>query len=340
MSEIRQIELPTPGLEELRSEALAEGHDFIEKLVDDWASGQNRFDVPGEVFYGCMDRGSLVAVGGLNRDPFAACADVGRIRRVYVRAAWRNQGIATALVTALVEHARQSFRTVRLRAVSPNAARLYERMGFSPNPTAHATHILTFDTAVLTPAVEADYDAIVDLANLAYRGTGGDTGGGIGAVSWNVETGILEGTRLTESLLREEIAAKPTGFLLTLKDEQTSTLLGTVRLDPKESCVWHLGLLAVRPDMQAKQLGRAILAAAEGFAKQRGARRIHMTVLHVRAPLIAWYQRRGYRLTGETEPFPYGDERFGRPLRDDLCFVVLEKDIAERELNIDVRHAT
>ena len=52
-----------------------------------------------------------------------------------------------------------------------------------------------------------------------------------------------------------------------------------------------------------------------------------MTVVWVRDALIAWYQRRGYSLTGETEPFPYGDERFGRPLRDDLHFVVLEKEI-------------
>jgi hypothetical protein len=44
--------------------------------------------------------------------------------------------------------------------------------------------------------------------------------------------------------------------------------------------------------------------------------------------LIAWYVRRGYRLTGETEPFPYGDNRFGTPLRDDLSFVVLQRDLA------------
>ena len=53
-----------------------------------------------------------------------------------------------------------------------------------------------------------------------------------------------------------------------------------------------------------------------------------MTVVNVRDVLIAWYLRRGYHETGETEPFPYGDDRFGIPQRDDLCFVVLEKDLA------------
>ena len=50
-----------------------------------------------------------------------------------------------------------------------------------------------------------------------------------------------------------------------------------------------------------------------------------MRVVNLREPLIAWYVRRGYHPTGETEPFPYGDDRFGTPLRGDLAFVVLEK---------------
>ena len=41
--------------------------------------------------------------------------------------------------------------------------------------------------------------------------------------------------------------------------------------------------------------------------------------------LLAWYERRGYALTGERRPFPSRDPRFGRPRRDDLEFVVLEK---------------
>ena len=96
---------------------------------------------------------------------------------------------------------------------------------------------------------------------------------------------------------------------------------------PGKDGVWGLGLLTVRPDLQNRQLGRTLLRAAEEFAKERGAHRIHMTVVNVRMTLIAWYERRGYTLTGKTQPFPYGDERFGRPLRDDLHFVVLEKDI-------------
>ena len=173
---------------------------------------------------------------------------------------------------------------------------------------------------LLHVAVEADYAGIVDLANLAFRGTGA-------IASWNTEAVFIEGQRLDETLLREDLAAKPEAQLLTYREEPGGPLLGTVLLEERKDGVWYLGLLTIRPDLQNRQLGRGLLAAAEDFAKARGGRRIRMTVVNVRDSLIAWYERRGYTLTGETQPFPYGDERYGRPLRDDLHFVVLEKDI-------------
>jgi hypothetical protein len=54
---------------------------------------------------------------------------------------------------------------------------------------------------------------------------------------------------------------------------------------------------------------------------------MRMTVITIRDTLIAWYERRGYARTGELLPFPYGDQRFGLPQRDDLRFEVLEKSL-------------
>jgi GNAT superfamily N-acetyltransferase len=139
---IRKIELPTPGIGKLRSDALADGYDFMEALFEDWATGANRFDAAGEVLLGCFDGDVLVAVGGLNIDPFANDPTVGRVRRVYVRPAWRNRGIGRALVATLVELARGHFRRVRLRAENADAGRLYERMGFSPTTEPDATHVM------------------------------------------------------------------------------------------------------------------------------------------------------------------------------------------------------
>lgn len=170
---------------------------------------------------------------------------------------------------------------------------------------------------LLIPAEEADYPAIVELANLAYRGSAG----------WNSESWFIEGERLTEELLRQDLARSPDVHLLVFRETHSGEPLGTVWLEPKEAGIWYLGLLTVRPERQSQQLGRMLLAASEDFACARGARRIRMTVVNVRETLIAWYLRRGYALTGETQPFPYGDNRFGKPLRGDLYFVVLEKDL-------------
>jgi GNAT superfamily N-acetyltransferase len=129
----------------MQAEARDEGYKFLETLLEEWRSGANRFDAPGEALCGHFDQGILVAVGGLNCDPFLADPTVGRIRRLYVRHAWRNQGIGGALLDKLLAAARLNFRCVRLRAENPAAARLYERKGFLPSPTTGATHIFCFD---------------------------------------------------------------------------------------------------------------------------------------------------------------------------------------------------
>jgi GNAT superfamily N-acetyltransferase len=144
MIAIQKIELPVPGLDVLAGEAQAEGYEFIATLLEEWASADNRFDGPGEVLCGHLENGLVTAVGGLNCDPFAGRPDMGRIRKVYVRPAWRGKGIGGALVTYLAEQARRHFSCVRLRAENAAAARLYERLGFVPVDSPDATHLLQF----------------------------------------------------------------------------------------------------------------------------------------------------------------------------------------------------
>lgn len=129
----------------MQAEARNEGYDFLETLVAEWLSGENRFDAAGEILCGHLDQGLLVAVGGLNCDPFLADPRVGRIRRLYVRQAWRNRGVGGALLDTLLNVAWQNFCSVRLRAENSRAASLYERKGFTSSPGASATHILRFD---------------------------------------------------------------------------------------------------------------------------------------------------------------------------------------------------
>jgi ribosomal protein S18 acetylase RimI-like enzyme len=174
---------------------------------------------------------------------------------------------------------------------------------------------------ILRKAEPADYAEVIDLANLAYRGREG------AVASWNIEKGIVGGQRLDDSLLKEELAAKPAGALLVYCEEADGPLLGTAWLNPESDQIWSMGLLTVRPELQNQHLGRRLLAAAETYASDRGAKRMRIGVLHVRDTLIAWYERRGYRATGETEPYPSDDPRFGTPLRDNLHFLIMEKQI-------------
>jgi GNAT superfamily N-acetyltransferase len=171
--------------------------------------------------------------------------------------------------------------------------------------------------ANLTVATDADVPAVVDLMNRAFRGRGADA-------SWSTEERYIEGTRTSEDLLREEMAGRPDARLLLWR-KPDSALLGCVWMQPEENDVWYLGSLTIAPHEQKAGLGRMLLAAAEDWALARGAQEIKMTVVHVRAALLEWYARRGYSLTGETRPFPYGDERYGKPTRDDLYLVVLNK---------------
>ena len=176
----------------------------------------------------------------------------------------------------------------------------------------------------LEEAKGTDHEAVVELVNIAYRGAGQTTEEEAG---WTCERGLLTGLRLTQASLDNDLRNKPEAHLLVYRESADGPLLGTVWLEPRDKSTWYLGLLTVRPDLQDRQLGRGLLAEAEAFAKARGAKRMHMTVLNVRDTLIAWYERRGYRRTGETEPFPYEDERFGKALRDDLGFVRMHREL-------------
>jgi ribosomal protein S18 acetylase RimI-like enzyme len=173
---------------------------------------------------------------------------------------------------------------------------------------------------IFAPAAESDFPALVDLVNSAYRGQGAQAG-------WTTEAGYIDGQRIDLESLKEDLADSPDAVLLTLRDEADGPLLGCVWVEPDadvpEGDAWYLGMLTIRPDLQDRQLGRTLLARGEAHAQGLGARRVRMTVVHLRDTLIAWYQRRGYALTGETKPFPVG-ERFGKP-QQALSFVVLEK---------------
>ena len=169
----------------------------------------------------------------------------------------------------------------------------------------------------LQPACLDDLPALHALVESAYRGESARRG-------WSHEADLLEGQR-TDMAALTAMLDDPKQHLLVFRDNDR--LRACVALTDKGDGLAYLGMLTVDPAQQAAGLGRLVLAAAEDHAAAFGARRVEMTVIAQRAELIAWYERRGYVLTGERRPFPNGDPRFGLPKRDDLIFVVLEKTL-------------
>jgi GNAT superfamily N-acetyltransferase len=171
-------------------------------------------------------------------------------------------------------------------------------------------HAATFRLA--TPA---DIPAILALVESAYRGD-------VSRKGWTTEADLLDGQR-TDPAGVAELIAKPGSCLLLA--ERDGTLLACANLE-KRGDAGYFGMFSVRPDLQGGGIGRATLAEAERIARDDWhCREMQMTVISVRNELIAWYERRGYERTGRYSPFPYGDERFGIPKRDDLRFELLVK---------------
>lgn len=138
---IAQITMLPSGMGALEAEAEGENFKFIRRLVSDWHSGLNRFSEFGECLMGAFEGDRLIAIGGLNIDPYITSADTGRLRHLYVNNAFRRQRIGGALVDRLLAHAKGRFHIVRLRTDTSIAAAFYIRRGFSPIDDGTASHI-------------------------------------------------------------------------------------------------------------------------------------------------------------------------------------------------------
>jgi len=189
---------------------------------------------------------------------------------------------------------------------------------------------------VFRNATLADVSAVVELVESAYRGTGSRAG-------WTTEADLLDGQRTDELEIREIISGAHSRIRLAqqhnaieqdlqqtearARNNQTSSIVACVRIE-KAGDAGYIGMVSVRPTLQAAGIGRQLLQEAERVIREEfGLSRARMTVIGQRETLITWYQRRGYLLTGKREKFPYDEPRAGTPRRDDLYFEVLEKTL-------------
>lgn len=168
------------------------------------------------------------------------------------------------------------------------------------------------------PATLADIDALVLLVTSAYRGD-------VSKQGWTTEADILGGQRIDPDVLRKDIERERSLIIIAEREAQ---LLACAHV-AEENGAGYFGMFSVKPDLQGGGVGKLLLAETERIARDEWRLpAMRMTVIDIRDELIAFYERRGYRRTGVTKPFPYGDERYGIPKRDDLRFEILEKAFA------------
>jgi ribosomal protein S18 acetylase RimI-like enzyme len=168
----------------------------------------------------------------------------------------------------------------------------------------------------LEPVTAADLPDVHALIERAYRGDSARAG-------WSHEADLLAGPRTSQTELAG-LLTDPARHLLCWRTG--GTIRASVLLAEKGGGLVYLGMLTVDPALQAQGIGKELLASAESFAQgELKAERIEMQVFSRRRELLAFYERRGYRPTGERRPFPYDEVPNAGALHDDLEFVVLEK---------------
>jgi ribosomal protein S18 acetylase RimI-like enzyme len=172
-------------------------------------------------------------------------------------------------------------------------------------------------TLTYRAATPADIPALITLVTSAYRGDASRAG-------WTTEADILDGARIDAQGLQADLERPRSTILLAERDGQ---LLACAHVADDQG-KGYFGMFSVDPAQQGGGIGKQVMLAAEAHAaREWGVSVMQMTVIDIRDELIAFYERRGYLRTGIKKPFPYGDERFGIPKRDDLRFEILEKPL-------------
>ncbi len=159
--------------------------------------------------------------------------------------------------------------------------------------------------------------SLVRLIRSAYRGD-------VSREGWTSEADLVAGRRISLRQVRRNIRAQGSMMVALTGHHE---IIACCQLTDLGDDLALLGTFAVAPARQRGGLGGRMLAEAERLAAATfGSRAIEITVLAQQEALLAWYERHGYRRTGEQRPFP-ADPRYARPLREGLYFIVLAKDL-------------
>jgi GNAT superfamily N-acetyltransferase len=138
---VRTLE-PTE-LDGLVARSLEEGFRFMQRLRDEYISGANRFERPGEALLMARASQTVIAVIGLNLDPHRQ-PGVMRVRRFYVLPEHRGAGLGQKMLLEVIELSRiANAKMLELSTDNPRVSRFYQQHGFEVVRAEHATHRLS-----------------------------------------------------------------------------------------------------------------------------------------------------------------------------------------------------
>ncbi|OQW69949.1 MAG: GNAT family N-acetyltransferase [Proteobacteria bacterium ST_bin12] len=143
-----------------------------------------------------------------------------------------------------------------------------------------------------------DAQDIAALINSAYRGESSRAG-------WTTEADILDGLRTTTQEVASIIKREDAFILVGVLRDQIVATICCEKQDAYCRNIAHLGMIAVKPTLQNKGHGAAMIQAAEAMtSREWRVVGFHMAVITLREELIAFYERLGYARSGEFKNFP------------------------------------
>lgn len=135
--------------------------------------------------------------------------------------------------------------------------------------------------------------SLSNLINSSYRGDSARIG-------WTHEAELVDGLRITPEEIEAIINTTGDFFLIS---ESEGELMGTVHVK-NEGLGMYFGMLAVRPDRQNKKTGSGLIEEVTRLAREQSKQFIRISVIHLRKELVSYYERKGFVVTGNSEPFP------------------------------------
>jgi ribosomal protein S18 acetylase RimI-like enzyme len=149
---------------------------------------------------------------------------------------------------------------------------------------------------IIRPAERSDLEELQAVIQLAYRGRSA-------ATSWSHQGELPEGERVSRGDLEGLLGA--TNSRLSVA-EIAGRVVGSSLVVAVAAGQCEIRLVSVDPSVQGEGVGGQLLSHAEVLAVEAfAASHVIIEVLEHRSRLIAYYERRGYRRTDGSRPYPF-----------------------------------